>query len=160
MQLTIRDAHFGDAAALIELRKELDSVHVKARPDLYAEGYFYDYQEIVSLFSAAKSKVVVATDGKGGSVEAYMVLHTDQAPQSPVIRYPRTFVYIHDLYVSEAYRGQGVGRALMSHAIEYARLMKADALELNVAEFNEQAIALYESMGLRTQNRRMELLLP
>lgn len=159
MRYTIRDAHLGDAGALIELRKQLDDVHAQARPDLFASGYFYDHNEIVSLFAAAKTKIVVAGDGSAGRVLAYMVLNTEQAPQSPVFRYPRTFVYINDLCVSEAHRGQGIGKALMEYAIAYAKDRGAEALELNVAEFNESAIALYESMGLRTRNRRMELLL-
>lgn len=159
MRFTIRDAHLGDAGPLIELRKQLDDIHAKARPDLFASGYFYDESEIVSLFAAEKSKIVVAWDGSSSRVLAYMVLNTEKAPQSPVFKHPRTFIYINDLCVSAAYRGQGIGRALMEYAIAYARSMDADGLELNVAEFNKSAIGLYESMGLRTRNRRMELLL-
>ncbi|MDF2715147.1 MAG: GCN5-related N-acetyltransferase [Paenibacillus sp.] len=159
MRFVIRDAHLGDAGPLIELRKQLDDVHAEARPDLFASGYYYDENEIVSLFAAEKSKIIVVGDGQSSRVLAYMVLNTEKAPQSPVFKHPRTFIYINDLCVSAAYRGQGIGKSLMEYAIAYARSMDADGLELNVAEFNKSAIGLYESMGLRTRNRRMELLL-
>jgi ribosomal protein S18 acetylase RimI-like enzyme len=159
VRFVIRDAHLGDARSLIELRKQLDDIHAEARPDLFASGYFYDENEIVTLFAAQKSKIIVVGDGNSSRVLAYMVLNTEKAPQSPIFNYPRTFVYINDLCVSEAYRDQGIGKALMEYAIGYAKEIGAHTLELNVAEFNMKAIGLYESMGLRTRNRRMELLL-
>lgn len=159
MGIFIREASMKDAEALIELRRQLDDVHAAARPDLFASADLYDTDSIRSYIEAEKSQVIVAEDGASGRVIAYMILNTEKSPQSPIFTYPRTFVYMNDLCVREECRGQGIGKSLMEYAIAYAKNKNADGLELNVAEFNTNAIKLYESMGLKSRNRRMELLL-
>lgn len=44
-------------------------------------------------------------------------------------------------------RGQGLGRALMEAAIELARRMGADHMDLGTSEDDIAARALYESLG-------------
>jgi ribosomal protein S18 acetylase RimI-like enzyme len=49
--------------------------------------------------------------------------------------------------VLAAYRGQGIGRALISIALNKARLKGLTRIELTVREKNLSAIALYEKFG-------------
>jgi Acetyltransferase (GNAT) family. len=46
---------------------------------------------------------------------------------------------------------------LFKHIVDYAKKSGADVLELTVWEFNSDAIKFYESLGMTTKNRRMEL---
>jgi ribosomal protein S18 acetylase RimI-like enzyme len=55
--------------------------------------------------------------------------------------------YLAELYVIPARRGQGLGRALMNAALDVARQEGADYMELNTAETDVAARALYESLG-------------
>jgi ribosomal protein S18 acetylase RimI-like enzyme len=55
--------------------------------------------------------------------------------------------YLAELYVVPARRGRGLGRALMNAAIELARVQGADYMDLNTAETDVAARALYESLG-------------
>jgi ribosomal protein S18 acetylase RimI-like enzyme len=55
--------------------------------------------------------------------------------------------YLQELYVVPAERGQGIGRALLEHTIEFARAAGADGIDLNTGETDTAARALYESMG-------------
>jgi GNAT superfamily N-acetyltransferase len=55
--------------------------------------------------------------------------------------------YLAELYVVPARRGRGLGRALMSAAIEFARESGADYMDLNTAETDVAARARYESLG-------------
>src|SRR4051794_39689909 len=55
--------------------------------------------------------------------------------------------YLAELYVVPARRGQGLGRALMEAVIAHARERGADYMELNTAETDVAARALYESLG-------------
>jgi GNAT superfamily N-acetyltransferase len=56
---------------------------------------------------------------------------------------------LNDLYVAQAARKHGVGRALLLAAREYAERTGAKGLELMTARDNTAAQALYESMGWR-----------
>ncbi len=55
--------------------------------------------------------------------------------------------YLAELYVVPAWRGQGIGRALMEAAIDHARARGADTMDLGTAETDVAARRLYESLG-------------
>ena len=54
---------------------------------------------------------------------------------------------VEDVYVDEAARGAGLGRALMEGVIDRARERGCRRMELDTNERNEAAVALYESLG-------------
>lgn len=54
---------------------------------------------------------------------------------------------LYDLYVAPEARRQGIGRALMERAREFAQASGASHLELSTAKDNWSAQALYESLG-------------
>ena len=51
----------------------------------------------------------------------------------------------------KAYRGQGIGPALLRAAIEEGRTAGLTRIELDVREDNKTAIALYERMGFQRE---------
>jgi ribosomal protein S18 acetylase RimI-like enzyme len=55
--------------------------------------------------------------------------------------------WLEDLYVSERDRRAGLGEALIAAAVERARARGCGRIELDVAESNRAAWALYERMG-------------
>jgi ribosomal protein S18 acetylase RimI-like enzyme len=57
---------------------------------------------------------------------------------------------ISNLCVEEAYRGRGIGKALVAYGIEKLRREGMDASTLWVMESNENARRLYEHMGFAT----------
>lgn len=54
---------------------------------------------------------------------------------------------LHDLFVSEAARRQGIGRQLMDAARDFCRGTDAVRVDLATAVTNKKAQALYESLG-------------
>lgn len=56
-------------------------------------------------------------------------------------------VYLEDLFVEPAYRGQGIGFALLRHVAEVARERDCARLEWAVLDWNEPAIAFYRRLG-------------
>jgi len=56
---------------------------------------------------------------------------------------------VEDVFVREGARGTGLGRALVSFAIDRARERGCRRLELDTAEENAPALALYRSLGFR-----------
>jgi GNAT superfamily N-acetyltransferase len=55
--------------------------------------------------------------------------------------------WLEDLFVSEAARGTGLGRALLEAAVERARARGCQRIELDVDEANTPALTLYRSLG-------------
>ena len=56
-------------------------------------------------------------------------------------------IYLEDLYVLPEYRRQGIGKAMLSYLGELAVARDAGRLEWSVLDWNESAIAFYQSMG-------------
>ncbi|WP_319229514.1 GNAT family N-acetyltransferase [Draconibacterium orientale] len=56
-------------------------------------------------------------------------------------------LYLDDLYVKEAYRGNGLGTSLMDKMFEVAKAEKCKRFRLQVLNWNESAIKLYEKSG-------------
>jgi ribosomal protein S18 acetylase RimI-like enzyme len=55
--------------------------------------------------------------------------------------------YLAELYVVPARRGRGLGRRLMECALDQARRLGADYMDLGTSEDDVAARALYESLG-------------
>jgi GNAT superfamily N-acetyltransferase len=61
--------------------------------------------------------------------------------------------YLAELYVVPAQRGHGLGRALLTAALDLARATGADRIELGTSEDDVVARALYESAGFTNRER-------
>jgi len=94
----------------------------------------------------AESVVFIARDelGAAGFTQLY--------PSYSSVALGRIFV-LNDLYVVPRARRRGVGRDLITAAVDYARAAGAVRLTLSTAHDNTAAQALYESMGWRRDDR-------
>lgn len=59
----------------------------------------------------------------------------------------RPGLYLEDLFVLEAHRGAGIGRALMEHLVSLARARSYGRMEWAVLDWNADAIGFYEHLG-------------
>jgi GNAT superfamily N-acetyltransferase len=63
----------------------------------------------------------------------------------------RPGIYLEDLFVVDAHRRRGVGRALLAELIRIAEARGAGRLEWTVLQWNEDAIAFYRRLGAELQ---------
>ncbi|MBP0582980.1 GNAT family N-acetyltransferase [Labrys sp. LIt4] len=56
-------------------------------------------------------------------------------------------IYLEDLFVRDAYRGHGIGQALLSHLAQRCVSENLGRLEWSVLDWNEPAIGFYERQG-------------
>lgn len=56
---------------------------------------------------------------------------------------------VNNVAVAEAYRGQGIGKMLMSGLLDLAALLGCEQVHLEVRAANSGAIALYDGLGFR-----------
>ena len=59
----------------------------------------------------------------------------------------RPGIYLEDLFVRPAYRGNGIGKALLQHLAGIASQRGYGRLEWAVLDWNEPAIGFYERLG-------------
>ena len=64
----------------------------------------------------------------------------------------RKILYIEDLYVREEYRGNGLGKALLSKAKEIARETDCEQIELKCASWNKASAEFYKAQKMKTEN--------
>ncbi|MEX1018395.1 MAG: GNAT family N-acetyltransferase [Litorilinea sp.] len=78
----------------------------------------------------------------GGCVAGFAALRI-----VPCIFYPEPYAELTELYVEPAYRGRGVGRALVRYAEQMAIEAGADQLFILTGFDNQPALALYRGLG-------------
>ena len=59
----------------------------------------------------------------------------------------RPGIYLEDLYVRPAFRGRGMGEAMLVHLAKLAKERGCGRLEWSVLDWNEPSIRFYESLG-------------
>lgn len=91
------------------------------------------------------ARVLIATDSVSGELVAYMM---GELQSRPPLAIPGIYGFISDVYVREAWRQHGVGRALFEEMRRWFITRKATAIELYVAEANPTADAFWQAMGL------------
>ena len=72
-----------------------------------------------------------------------------------VVLHPNTWnttecCYLEDLYVSEAVRGRGVGRALIEQVYEFANEKNCNRVYWTTQEDNATARKLYDAIAIKT----------
>jgi ribosomal protein S18 acetylase RimI-like enzyme len=156
MELLVREACDQDILSIIELRKELDDNHAELMPNLFSNAYSYSDDDVRSYFSSDKSMVYVVEDQKTNITLGYFILRRECVEERLIYK-AKSMLYVNDICVRKDYRGQGIGKYIFNYIIETARKHGFDTVELNVFAANVRAVQLYESIGMKEQNKRMVL---
>ena len=156
--MEVRRATRKDIPRILELLVQVDLVHHRGRPDLFkGPATKYNAHELESILGNEGTPVFVCTDENGTVLGHAFCIH-EQIKGDSVRTDVRT-LYIDDICVDEAARGQGVGRMLFERIREYARELGAYNLTLNVWSCNPDARAFYEKLGLVPYKTGMEMIL-
>jgi len=131
----IRAAQPSDAAAIVALLKELAA-----------------YEKLLDYFSLTEEQVV--RDMFGATCYCELAFLGDEAVG--IVAWFWTYksfralknLYVEDLYVKPAFRGQGLGRQFLGRLARKA-LEVQGAMEWRVLDWNVPAIDFYKSLGVR-----------
>ena len=69
----------------------------------------------------------------------------------------RDYLDIDEFDVDEAHRREGVATEMIAFIRAYAKEASFSRIELNMWEFNHDALAFYEAVGFTTYRRYMEM---
>ena len=154
----VRRANTEDIPAILELLVQVDMVHHNGRPDLFkGPATKYDAEELKEIIANDKTPVFVCVDDNG-KVLGHLFGMYKQIPDDSVLTDIKT-LYIDDICVDEAARGQGVARMLYDFIKEFAKQQGCYNITLNVWCCNPAAMKFYENMGLVPQKICMEQIL-
>ena len=135
---TLRPAAPADLPAIVALIRELAEFEhlahlVVVTPESLGPHLFG---------STPAAECVVAESGAPGRVVGFALFFTNFSTFLG-----RPGLYLEDLYVQPAERGQGLGQALLRHLAALAVERGCGRFEWSVLDWNQNAIRLYEKMG-------------
>ena len=136
--VTIRAAVEDDTPTLLRLIQEMAVYEGQAARCAVTEPGLHD-----ALFSLRPLADAILAEADGATV-GFALFFSYFAPYPGV---PALFMEL--LYVVEARRGQGIGRALLQQVARIAVERGADRLEWGVQKVNEAAIGFYGHLGAR-----------
>lgn len=136
LDIKIRTAVFGDIESLCCLLDELFSIEEDFEPNRLKQ------QRGFELLLAARGQAVVFVATQDGQVvgmcSAQKVISTAEGAVS---------VWIEDVIVAAAFRGEGIGKELLRRAESWARTHHATRVQLLLDASNEAASRFYKRTG-------------
>ncbi len=154
----IRRAEIKDIPRIMNLLLQVGMVHHNGRPDLFrGNATKYTPDELCSIICDEGTPVFVSTD-EADVVLGYAFCIFQQHAGSHILTDVKT-LYIDDLCVDEACRGQHIGQGLYQYVLTFARESGCYNVTLNVWSCNESAMRFYEKCGLKPQKVGMETIL-
>lgn len=152
--LVIRYAEREELEAVNKVREQVNEVHVNGRPDIFrADGWPLIESNIYTRFDEDSSGVIVAD--LNDVIVGFAVVQYISRPETSFSK-ARRFYHIEEFGVDENHRRKGIATSLINFAKEDAKKLGFERVELNMWEFNEGALAFYESVGFKTFRRYME----
>jgi len=145
--MNIRRARISDIPRLDDLLYQVHRVHSTGRPDIFRTGNKkYTDDELCAILADDTTPVFVATDDSD-VVQGYAFCVYQQVKGDRSLMDRKT-LYIDDLCVDEALRGQHIGQTLYRFVLEEAARQDCAAVTLNVWCLNEGAMKFYEKCGM------------
>ncbi|MEK4231059.1 GNAT family N-acetyltransferase [Solibacillus sp. FSL H8-0538] len=155
MAISIGIATIDDFEAVNEIVKEGHEEHVEALPNVFKSvaqvmptSY---YQE---LLEDNCSEILVAKEGL--IIVGFAVMSMEKSPSFDSL-VEREYAYINDFGIKSGEQRKGIGKILFEACVSWAKAREASSLELNVWEFNEKAMLFYDSFGMETISRKMQI---
>jgi ribosomal protein S18 acetylase RimI-like enzyme len=147
--MDIRPATPEDVPAVLPMVRKLCELHRRWDPEKY--GFLEGIEEMYRGWLTGRARdprsVFLVADREGRGPVAFLVGTVER--EIPIYRL-REFGFIHDVWVEEDYRNEGLARQLTMTAVERFREIGVGQVRLDTAAANDVARTLFERCGFRT----------
>lgn len=142
--LHLRDARFEESDEVAQLLRVANQQYEVSVPAPAWESYLEDIKDVHSRL--AVSQLIVAEVNKRvvGTVTLYL-----EGSHYSAQGWPKGWAGIRLLAVHPAYRGRGIGRALIEERFRRCREQSVITIGLHTTKFMDIARRMYEQMGFR-----------
>ena len=155
--MIVRFAKESELDRVNELRKQVNDIHVEGKPDVFKPGFGQELRDFVKvIWNDPEQEIVVAEDD--GVICGFAVLHHINKAENPFMK-ERDFIDIDEFCVDKDHRRKGAASEMVSFIKKFAREKGFKRIELNMWEFNQNALAFYEAAGFKTFRRYMEMMI-
>ena len=141
MTISIRPATRADVPLIAELIRDLAVYEKLAHEVRFDEAVLGE-----KLFGARPYAEVVIGELDGTAQGFALFFHNFSTFEG------KPGIYLEDLYVREAARGSGLGKALLAHLAALAVERDCARLEWSVLDWNAPAIGFYQALGARAMD--------
>jgi GNAT superfamily N-acetyltransferase len=141
INVRIRPATSADAALVFDLICEL-AVYEKLRHEVVAT--VDSIRETVFGDGSCTEVLIAEVDGESVGFAIFFATYSTFLG--------RHGIYLEDIYVREAQRGQGIGKRLLAEVARVAVKRQCGRLEWSVLDWNQPAIDFYESLNAKAQS--------
>ena len=151
----VRKARIDEIDRINVLRKQVNDIHVEGRPDIFKPGFCKELQDhaIDMINSDWQDIFVCERNSEIAGIISVQYIHKNESPFNK----EHSFLHIEEMIVDEQYRRQGVASELMNFAKEEANRRELPRVVLDVWSFNDEAVAFYESIGMKEFRKFMEI---
>lgn len=149
---TIRAAEAKDCSPILLLNAVVQVKHVAAAPWLFKDAALSE-ADFVDLIARADTVMQVAVIDD--QIAGYTYAQMRRFPETPLTHGYRA-LHIHHICVDEAFRRQGIGRALVEAVREAGAGQGIARLTADVWDFNAAAKRLFERCGLSPYMVRLD----
>ncbi len=147
---TYRTATDSDLPALCALGEEVNAIHHRALPHVFAAPGASDRDLPHWSFALTNPESVVFVAEDAGRVVAFVNVSVMNEPRPSLqpLRYGR----VGSVSVTQDMRGQGIGPELMRRAHEWVNERGGHEVRLMVSSFNQHALHVYEELGYEVRS--------
>jgi GNAT superfamily N-acetyltransferase len=140
-ELTIRPAVEADVPVILEL------IHALAEYERAPEQVVCDEVRLRESLFGARPEAEVLLACLDGATAGFAVFFHNYSTW-----WGRRGVYLEDLFVRPAMRGQGIGKALLRAVAQVAKERDCARVEWSVLDWNQPAIDFYRSLGAEAKD--------
>lgn len=151
----VRSATLEEAEKVNEIREQVLQVHANGRRDIFKSCFNSDLKNYIYKFYENENADVLICE-RDKIICGFACVEFVNKPESPY-SYSRKYFHIEEFGVHKNCRRQGVGTELFKYIKQLANKNGYTRLELDMWEFNTDALKFYESLGFKTYRRYMEI---